>query len=73
MIHMYDGTMKRAEDISADDVLMTPSGLPTTVKTIRTTPVHGEQEMVQLEDFYITKGHPIYKNGKSVSNSIYGR
>lgn len=67
---MYDGSFKHAEDICEGDALMSPSGEPTFVKKIRITPVRGEQTMVQLGDFYITKGHPIYHEGKKILLSL---
>lgn len=62
---MFDGSLKNAEDIVEGDVLMTPEGKPTTVKKIQTTEVQGEQDLVALGDFYITKGHPIFQDGKN--------
>jgi hypothetical protein len=42
---------------------MSEDGTPTICRKIKTTEVHGDHPMVQLADFYITKGHPIFVDG----------
>lgn len=66
---MYDGTFKSAEDIEEGDCLMSPSGRPTFVKTIRRTDVFGNFSMINMGDFFITKGHPVFVNGTVIEET----
>jgi len=61
-IHMYDGSLKEVQNVQIGDILLSASGAPTTVKRIKETHINGPYKMVQLGDFWISRGHPIYVN-----------
>jgi len=63
-IKMYDGSFKEVQRVCIGDVLMSGTGRPTTVKRIKETQIFGNYKMVQLGDFWITRGHPIYVNNE---------
>jgi len=63
-IRMIDDKFKKIGDVNIGDLLMSENGEPTTVKLIKKTVYNTVQNMVQLEDFQITLGHPIFINGE---------
>jgi len=63
-IHMYDGTLKNAQDVCIGDVLLGGSGGPTTVRRVKETIINNMHKMVRLSDFWITRGHPVFMNGE---------
>jgi hypothetical protein len=62
-IHLYNGTMKDCQDVEVGDILLSANGIPTEVKRIKRTEINSMYNMVQLGDFWITRGHPIFVNG----------
>eukprot|EP01124_Arcella_intermedia_P017147 TRINITY_DN2386_c0_g1_i1.p1 TRINITY_DN2386_c0_g1~~TRINITY_DN2386_c0_g1_i1.p1 ORF type:complete len:344 (-),score=94.25 TRINITY_DN2386_c0_g1_i1:116-1147(-) len=59
-IHMYDGSTKHAEDVRIGDVLLGASGQPTVVKRVKETVINGNYKVVDMGDFLITRGHPVF-------------
>jgi len=56
-MHMYDGTLKNAEDVRIGDVLRAGSGGPTTVKRVKETTINNVHR------------HPIFMNdGRTVTS-----
>lgn len=51
---------KEVQNIKAGDILRAANGKPTTVKFIKTTEVHGLMNIVPLDGFQVTAGHPVY-------------
>jgi hypothetical protein len=45
------------------DELMAANGSMTKVQKIKTTSIYSKSKMIELEDFDITIGHPIYHEG----------
>jgi hypothetical protein len=62
-VHMYDGSTKECQEIKIGDILRGASENPTEVKRVKKTEIHGLYKMVKMNDFWITRGHPIYVNG----------
>jgi len=63
-IHMYDGTLREARDVEIGDVLLSANGVPSSVVRVKTTQIEDKHMMVQLGDFFITRGHPIFVDGE---------
>jgi len=62
-VHLYSGDLKECRDIIVGDILKSSTGGPTEVKRIKVTPIYDLYKMIRLDDFWITRGHPIWENG----------
>jgi hypothetical protein len=63
LIKMADLTKKFAKDIVVGDVVMGGDGKGYNVKKVMSNTEKSEKQMVNLSNFWITRGHPILQNG----------
>lgn len=63
-IHMADGTTRPVKNVRPGDLLMTPKGTPTTVKLVKSTTHDCDKKVVDMGDYLITLGHPIFVEGE---------
>jgi len=61
-IWMFDGSTKEIQNIKIGDILLSAERTPTVVIELKETVYNTTQDLIQLDDFWITKGHPIFLN-----------
>lgn len=62
LIKTFNGVYLHARDVKEGDVLMSASGFPTIVKQVLQTKKTCLVPMVKIDEFYITPGHPVFKD-----------